>query len=328
MTADNQREYIESKIRESEERKEITARIHELFEKYTSDKNDEVPEEYFEEIVNKLEKLTLPWVRKYLGTKGCYNEQSEQLILQEARLAVWESILKPREENTQTIEQFAYYSFGTYKHKAQDFVRKMSRTNKHMQPVPIEKGDETGREILPPTKDDYGQSEEKRKLYKYIFLLYLDSLLNSEAFPPRCLALFYARILPHLLSDIPDTKAASAKWALKRMENKSIWQLTQESGKTIKKDVAINMKWGSRYMEQLDDEIQLSGSIWRVRDVIYTLAYNKNKIEDWAEYMHKVTLHIAYKRMLEDKELLELVKDYTTDRVMQKIVKGLEELKV
>lgn len=328
MTADNQREYIESKIRESEKRKAIAARIQELYEKCISKKKDEDLEEHFKEIVGYIEMLTLPWVRKHLGMAGRYNKEREMLIIQDARKAVWNSILKTRENDSETIEYFAYHSFVIYKNKTINCFRKLSRAGSDENHVSVDEAKEKGVDTLPPSYDDYGKSEEKRKLYSYIFMLYLDSLLNSEAFPPRCLALFYARILPHLLSDIPDTKAASAKWAFKRMENKSIWQLTQESGKTIKKDVANNMKWGSRYMEQLDDEIQLSGSIWRVRDVIYTLAYNKNKIEDWAEYMHKVTLHIAYKRMLEDKELLELVKDYTTDRVMQKVVQGLEELKV
>lgn len=272
--------------------------------------------------------LTLPWVRKHLGMAGCYKEEREKLIIQVARMAVWNSILKARENDSKKIDYFAYHSFVIYKNKTNDCFRKLSGMGSDENSVSVDEVKEKGVNILPPSYDDYGKSEEKRKLYRYIFLLYLDSLLNSEAFPPRCLALFYARILPHLLSEIPDTKAASAKWAFNRMEKQSIWQLTQDSGTVIKKDIANNMKWGGRYMEQLNDEIQLSDRKCRLRDVIFTIEYNVGQIEDWAEYMHKITLRTTNRRILKDKELLELVKDYTTDRVMQKIVQGLEGSKV
>ena len=79
-------------------------------------------------------------------------------------------------------------------------------------------------------------------------------------------------------------------------------------------------------MSQLDQEIHVSGKNWRLRDVVYTSEYDKDKIEDWAEYMHKVIMKDAYMRLCQDHELLELVKSYlSTEKVLQKIWKGKED---
>ena len=52
--------------------------------------------------------------------------------------------------------------------------------------------------------------------------------------------------------------------------------------------------------------------------------YDKGKIEDWADYMHKVAAKTFMYMLLEDAELLELAEEYIThdDTLYRYIRKG------
>lgn len=312
MDKNEQRAHIESLVKESVNREKKAERIQELYTRCIS----LFSEQDFEELIRLLEEFTLPWVCDHLRIAECYNDEDEHTVMQEARIAVWKTIINTLEKNN-LIENFAYYAFGIYKNRTRDCIRKEARYKKKYKPGYIEEPH------LPPNTDDYGEKEEKRKIYGDLFKLYCISLLNSRAFPPRCLALYYARVLPHLLSEIPDTKGASAKWAFERMDHFTVWALTQESEEILKQDVDTNLAWGKHYMSQLDEELSVSNRRCRLKDIIYTSIYDKAQIEDWSEYMHKVTQKETFKRMAEDKELLDLVKEYkTTDRTLKKFWKS------
>ena len=61
-----------------------------------------------------------------------------------------------------------------------------------------------------------------------------------------------------------------------------------------------------------------------IKDVVYTEVYDKGKIEDWADYMHKVAAKTFMYMLLEDAELLELAEEYIThdDTLYRYIRKG------
>lgn len=300
-----QLDHIELLIKESKKRDLEVSKIQTLYEEYKINNSEQV----FSELIQMLDKYCTPWVRKHLWRSECYTDETEHTVLQEARTAVWKATYQ-----SEVKESFAYYAFGIYKKKTLDVIRKISRERARIEITSLDDPEgSSGKSIIdgpPPTQPDFGEKEETRKVYIGVFRIYCSSFMNSKAFPPRSLALYYARVLPHLLDEIPDSKATSAKWAFERMGKQSVWGLAQDSEKTLQYDIDKDLAWGPDFMHQLNDEINVSGKNWRLKDIIYTAVYDKGKIEDWADYMHRATLKISTKLLLEDKDLLELVKAY------------------
>lgn len=320
-----QLDHIEFLINESEKRDLKVSKIQMLYEEYKINYSDHV----FTELIQMLDEYCTPWVRKHLWRSGCYTDENEHTALQNARMAVWESTLKDDNQN-EIKESFAYYAFGIYKKKTLDVIRKVSRKRAQIEFTSIDEtigdGGKSIIDVLPQTQPDFGEKEEIRRVYDGVFRIYCSSFMNSKTFPPRPLALYYARVLPHLLDEIPDSKATSAKWAFERMGKQSIWGLAQDSERTLQYDIDRNLAWGSDFTHQLNDKINISGRIWLLKDIIYTSVFDKGKIEDWADYMHKATIKTSAKLLLEDKDLLELVKEYiSNDSILCRFLGQKEE---
>ena len=316
----SQSEHIGNLINESTERKRKVSKIQQSYDDYTLNRS----EHNFTEMIQLLDDYCIPWVRKHLWSSGCYSEENEHTALQESRIAIWLSITKNNNQD-EIRNCFAYYAFGIYKKKTLDIIRKISKKRIQLEIVSID--DPVGTEgkqlidYLPYVQPKLGEQDEIRQIYEGVFRIYCISFMNSKTFPPRCLALYYARVLPHLLEEIPDSKATSAKWAVERIGNRSVAELTQESEKTLQNDIDKELAWGIYYIKQLDDEIDIQGEKCQLRRVIYTRLYDKSKIEDWADYMHKVALRTSTKLLLEDQKLLELVKEYvSTDSFLQRFM--------
>ena len=273
-----------------------------------------------------LDDYSSPWVRKQLWSVGCYDDENEHIAMQAARIAVWELLLKDRDSN-ETRENFTYYSFGIYKKKTLDLIRKISRNRANMNIISMDEpmGDDGKKVIdyLPSAQTDWGEREEMCKVYTGVFKVYCNAFLNSKTFPPRALALYYARVLPHLIEGIPDSKAASAKWAFNRMGKMSVGVLEKDSEHILRREVDGDLCWGESFTSQLEEDFQLDSTQIKLKDVIYTSQYNTAKIEDWSEYMHKATLKIAMDELIRDRELMYLVREYVSeDHVLGYFLKG------
>lgn len=313
MAEERQSAHIDSLLNESDKRKRLIECIQNAYENYCRSLADSD----FTVLVNFLDEFCLSWVRKNLWRSGCFSEDNEQTIVQDARMAVWKSIKKEK-----TASNFAFYAFGIYQKKTLDMIRKVSRKRAKIDFVsidePIGDGNQTIADTLADKPTNYGEEEDKRKVYTEVFHLYCVSFMNSKAFPPRCLALYYARVLPHLLEEIPDSKATSAKWAFERMGVNSVRTLTTDSEKTLQKDISADLVWGASYLQQLDDEINVVGKATTLKNLIYTSVYDKGKIEDWADYMHTATLKEASKLISSNRDLLDLIKSYvSSERILQ-----------
>lgn len=316
MSEEKQAAHIDSLLNESDRRKRLIENIQNAYENYCRSLTDSD----FMALVNFLDEFCISWIRKNLWRSGCFSEDNEQTVLQDARMAVWESIKKEK-----TASNFAFYAFGIYQKKTLDMIRKFSKKRAKIDYVsfeePIGDGNQTIADTLADKQSDYSEVEDKRKLYTEVFHLYCVSFMNSNAFPPRCLALYYARVLPHLLEEIPESKATSAKWAFERMGMHSVGTLTIDSEKTLQKDINADLVWGASYLQQLDDEINIMGKVSILKNLIYTSVYDKGKIEDWADYMHKVTLREASKLISSNRDLLDLVKSYvSSETILQKFL--------
>ena len=267
----------------------------------------------FSELIHMLDDLCVSWVRAQLWKTGCYNDDNVDTILQNARLSVWETILKENEERN----NFAQYAFGIYKKKTFDIIRKTIRRKNNMNVVSIDEpvGD-SGKSLIDVLTFEQPNAFEQNdilKIYNNVFKIYCTAFMDSNAFPPRILALVYARVLPHILEKIPYSKATSAKWAFDRMDVHSVGKLGVDSEKTLQTNVDRKLHWGDPFIIQLNDRIEISGKSMILKDVIYTDNYNKAKIEDWADSMHKTAVTGAKKLLIKNKNLLELIQEYFPD---------------
>lgn len=318
-----QKKHIEGLLEQSVLRKERSKKIQKAYEDYMRNGSTED----FEFVIKELDEYCIKWVQRQLWKTGCYSDENEHTAMQESRMAVWKVIEEDRKHN-HVRSNFTYYAFGVYKHKVIDEIRDFSTARKRMNVVslnePVGDSNKTYADRIEAANvEKEVEKTEKQQLFEQLFILYCKAFTESSAYPPRNLALYYARVLPHLLYAIPDSKATSAKWAFEYMKGRSIYFLKDDSEDYLQKNVNKTLMWCKDFCEQLDCFTGDVNNAKRLGDVIYTLSFEKNKIEDWAEYMHKVSTKAAMLMILNDHELLEAAKEYiSNDNTLYKLVKG------
>ncbi|SHK92661.1 RNA polymerase sigma factor [Hespellia stercorisuis] len=299
-------------------------------------------ESAFPKMIEELDKMYGGMVRRHLSIAGCNNDENQHTAMQEARIAVWELIKKSRDENMK-ISSFASYCKGIYYHKVGDVIRVAStvrsRFGENMpsidETVPSENG--TVGDFIAHPIDNGNQPDvtianvEKRKLYDGIFKLYCQILTELDSEPPRKLALYYARILPHVLyvsfnvEAIPDNKVASPKWAIKRMGNKTIGMLGIESEKEMQQYISSQLIWCDGFWKRLDEMVNTSVGQDFMKNVIFTNEYDEKQIGHMTDYMHKIVAKEWLQQVKKDSKTLEDIVEYCKE--MDKIsgmVKGGE----
>ena len=318
-----QKKYINNLLDKASSQKKKSESIQRAYENYiNSGSNAEM-----ELIISELDEYCVAWVRRQLWKTGCYSDENEHTAMQESRLAAWKVIEQDKKEKT-VRQDFTYYAFGVYKHKVLDEIRKFSTARKQYETVSLDEPiDDSGHayaeKISSATIEDEIDGEEKRKLYEELFILYCRAFTEATAYPPRSLALYYARVLPHLLAVIPDNKASSAKWAFDYMTDRTLFYLKNDSERYLQTNVSKQLTWCVSFLNQIESVDESIDNSKRLGDVIYTQHFNKGKIEDWAEYMHKVCTKVAMKLVIENSELLETAKSYLEENdVLYKLVKG------
>ncbi len=332
-----QAEHIELLKKRSADREEKAIRIQEQYMLYLkekaqaplSDRSQAYLKERVEfalgELLLLLDDYCSTWINTQLWKTGCSSDEIKDTVLQDAHMAVSEAAGSAAGPG-QAKDNFAYYAFGIYKNKTHDAIKKESRRRKIFPVVsmeePIGESGQTVGDILPPAPFDDGEREERRRVYGGVFHVYCAAFLSSKAFPPKSIALCYARVLPHLLDAIPESKATSAKWAFTRMEGQSIDSLKGDSEHTLQRHVDSSLAWGAEFVRQLNGTLTVADRTSRLGDVIYTTVYDKGKIEDWADSMHKAAVKTAMALLAADSSLLDLAKEYAaTNNVLSRFMR-------
>lgn len=115
------------------------------------------------------------------------------------------------------------------------------------------------------------------------------------------------------------------------MEGRTIGWLKADSEGYLCNEVDKTLRWGEKFCRQLQEKTEADKRADQkketdkkpvvLKDVVYTEIYNKGKIEDWAEYMHKTATEDFVHRMSKDAQLLELAEEYIThDDALYKII--------
>lgn len=335
----------------------ISAQINSKYIKYVNGEDD-----LLESIIEDVDKKFRGMLIHQLYVAGCYNDENEHTAIQEARLAVWKKILEGKKEHN--IEMpFADICKGIYYHKVMDVVRSVltertrygedyvdPKVKKKMKEkghvyqggiesldriLPSENG--TVGSMLADTKYDGNRPEsviddaEKRQFFDTAFEMFCEALTNTNAEPPRGLAYYYSRILPHILhiyfsvETIPDTKAASPKWAIEKMGVRSIGVLSDESEKQLKEYVSNRLVWCDAFRKQLDDEVATFSGMQVMRDIIYVNQYDEKQIGHMADYMHGIIASTWIKLMKKNPKATENAVEYTvgSDKISKALRGGL-----
>lgn len=321
---DIQRDHINSEINHHERQKELSSVIQKKYEKYVSDGN----ENDFNMLIGDVDSYCIFWIRKNLWKIGCYSDDNVMNILQEGRLAVWKILEQDKETNV-LRDEFAPYVFKIYENKTMDAIRKIVRERVKYNFVSID--EKVGEketpiiEYIPSNEDiDPALRNEQQLLFGGMFVLYCSSLVNAEVFPPMSLALYYARILPHLLHDINDSKGASAKWAFDHIGKRKIKELKTDSEDFMSTNVDNTLKWCLYFNERLLEIVPELGKKEQLKDIVYAEVYDKCKIEDWSEYMHKLCARKLFEAVYSDEKLSSLAEEYIgeRDRLRKCVKKG------
>lgn len=293
-----------------------------LYEQYHTT-NDE---RYFEQLITLMDSIYGRKVRNLLMVNGCFSDETEHTALQESRIAIWQRVCKCR-ENGAPDPDFIRYCKGIYYHKGMDAVRAQNTYKKRFSdkqdrpPISLDTPMPDGEKSLSDTIEDAksnpetGISLENQKwVFNSIFLLYCQCLVNAKAEPPRELALYYARILPHVIGAIPEGKMASAKWAYERMKDQTVQLLGEKSEAEMKELVNPNLRWNKDFWRQLDQAICVEEGKAYLKDVIYTDVYSQKRIEHWSESMHRTVAQEVANALMKETPLVESAVDYISKR--------------
>lgn len=311
-----QEQHIDALLRGSRNKATLAEQIDDLHEQYLACQDAMV----YQELIERLTEYCRRHICSRMRDAGLLKNGDEQDVLQEGHLAVWNLVTEEVRLGTRR-ENFPYYVFGIYHNKVEDFIRKESK--KRAKEF-IDLGDEDDDTPHPepedpnPKPEEIAEEEERRRLFARIFRLYCRCFLSSDTFPPKLLALCYARVLPHIECRIPDNKAASAKWAFETMGDRTVLLLKEDSEQRLQREVQPDMAWGEPFVAQLEQKTE-TGKL--LRDVVYTALYGKNKIEDWADSMHKTTMRSAIGLIRSDRKLMRMVIDYAAgDRTLSRFM--------
>lgn len=315
----------------------IVMEINRNYEKYVYGVDEVV-----EDIINALDKKYRAMVVHQLYVSGCYDDENEHSAMQEARIAVWTLVQKSRKE--QNVEpSFVDICKGIYYHKAMDVVRSVLTNKKHfgggMTSIDIDLPSENGTigSLIENPMHEGNRPEniiedkKKRSFFDAAFEMYCKALTDSDAEPPRCLALYYARLLPHILQicfsvdTIPDSKAASPKWAIDKMGKRTIGVLSMESETQLKNYVSNRLKWCEVFQRQLNENVSTLVGVQAMKNVIFTAQYDEKQIGHMTDYMHKIVAKDWLRLMKMDTKMIENAIEYTVgaDKLSKALKGGL-----
>ena len=334
----SQKEHIS--LLQRQRKKEVSSATYEINKKY--EKYVQGEDALVEDIIDALNKKYRGMVVHQLYTAGCYDDENEHTAMQDAQMAVWIMLRKSRTEN-QIDSSFSDICKGIYYHKVMDVIRNVLTKSKHfgggVRSIDIELPSENGTigDLIedPVHKgnrpENVIEDEEKRRFFDFAFKMYCRALTESDAEPPRCLALYYARILPHILQicysieTIPDSKAASPKWAIKKMGKRTIGVLSEESEMQMKSYVSKKIMWCEAFQNQLSENVITPSGEIIMKYIIFVDHYDEKQIGHMTDYMHKVVTRDWLRLMKKDSKMIENAVEYTlgSDKISKALRGGL-----
>lgn len=186
--------------------------------------------------------------------------------------------------------------------------------------------------------------QERADLLNTLYRLYLCNMLNYDGAPQKALSLCYARVLYHLelrydpeqmeeavtirsqrnknvTLDDPEKQiaaiqaaqnpatATSAKWAIRRMEGKTIRDLAVEAQASIQNCFDPTLAWGNAFCSKLCKPSDYTNKTpWG--SLVFTSVFSEKKLSSWDEAMHHFLTNAVCSQISDDPYLREAIRRY------------------
>ena len=289
-----------------------------------------------------------------------YQNNSFEDCLQNITIGLFEQLRSLYDEG-KTADNILVVVYCHYRTKAIDEVRKQIRRRSKIPSVSFDEMNETnegkpldvfGGEDLTPW-DDPDDFYIRKELYKTLYHMYLDSMLQYNGEPQKVLSLCYARVLFHLqirydpydieyaaakkisknagqgkwIDSIQEvqkaTKASSVKWARAKMNGKTIHTLIDESQCLLQKNYDPTLVWGEKIRLYLSTPSPYcNGVLWGA--ICYTDTFSEADTTDWAQSIHNSIADSVCKQICDDPALDKLVMQYDSP-IKRRIIKKAEK---
>ena len=150
-------------------------------------------------------------------------------------------------------------------------------------------------------------------------LLDLDNTLtthNNPVPPQSSLALFYARLLPHIRGSVDDNKTTSVSEAFRVMGKKTVETLADESEREIKEAFLKSLGWSKYFRTHLDDEMMTVTGNVPLRKIVYTEKFTTSETEHRSTAVHKSCVKKVSEIVSQNKELIKSAEDFIPEYIL------------
>ncbi|MCD7823337.1 MAG: hypothetical protein LUG86_04885 [Oscillospiraceae bacterium] len=272
--------------------------------------------EDFDLLFKLLDSYCIGQVKNLLGKSFSHTNVGE--VVANSHEGIFLHIKSVNEKKAKKVDAFAGYARRIYSNSTRDIHRDQKR--KPTEPII----DNDGNIIDIPANDTTYEDDRRRSASVKVYHIYCPVIFNSELYADGLLAFCYARLLPHMLDEIVETKATSPKWAYKRMEGKSFDELRRESEEIIREELQDKtLTWGQSFLDKLSELIEVDGDRVKRGDAIYTKLYDQKQIGHKENFVFEETFKKVCDIVKDRDDIRSVFEDYyTKDTVIGELIRG------
>lgn len=238
-------------------------------------------------------------------------------------LAMLEGLEKRRSEN-KYIENIMGYISNVCRNQLANLQRKRFKlrdpeTGEGYIPISLEKPNEDGTTLADNIESDSHYEpwdDARRQFAATAVLIYVKAFLSLEVPPQSSLALFYARLLPHIRGSVDDNKTTSVSEAFRVMGKKTVETLADESEREIKEAFLKSLGWSEYFRTHLDDEMMTVTGNVPLRKIVYTEKFTASETEHRSTAVHKICVKKVSEIVSQNKELIKNAEDFIPEYIL------------
>ena len=140
--------------------------------------------------------------------------------------------------------------------------------------------------------------------------------MSLEVPPQSSLALFYARLLPHIRGSVDDNKTTSVSEAFRVMGKKTVETLADESEREIKEAFLKSLGWSKYFRTHLDDEMMTVTGNVPLRKIVYTEKFTTSETEHRSTAVYKSCVKKVSEIVSQNKEIIKNAEDFIPEYIL------------
>ena len=186
-------------------------------------------------------------------------------------------------------------------------------------PISLGKPNEDGTTLADNIESDppYKPWDDARRQFAATaVLIYVKAFLSLEVPPQSSLALFYARLLPHIRGSVDDNKTTSVSEAFRVMGKKTVETLADESEREIKETFLKSLGWSKYFRTHLDDEMMTVTGNVPLRKIVYTEKFTTSETEHRSTAVHKSCVKKVSEIVSQNKEIIKNAEDFIPEYIL------------